>query len=56
MVPPPGYHRRAAQVCAQYDVLSIADEVATAFGRLGKFFASEAVSKSCRTSSSARRG
>lgn len=43
VVPPPGYHRRAAQVCAQYDVLSIADEVVTAFGRLGEFFASEAV-------------
>ena len=43
VVPPPGYHQRAAQVCAQYDVLYIADEVVTAFGRLGEFFASEAV-------------
>ena len=42
VVPPPGYHQRAAKVCAKYDVLYVADEVVTAFGRLGEFFASEA--------------
>jgi adenosylmethionine-8-amino-7-oxononanoate aminotransferase len=30
-------------VCRKYDVLTISDEVVTAFGRLGHFFASEAV-------------
>jgi len=43
VVPPPGYHRRTKEVCARYDVLYISDEVVTAFGRLGHFFASEAV-------------
>ena len=43
IVPPPGYHRRTKEVCAKYGVLYISDEVVTAFGRLGHFFASEAV-------------
>ena len=43
VVPPLGYHRRAAEVCAQYDVLYVVDEVVTAFGRLGELFASEAM-------------
>ena len=43
IVPPPGYHRRTAELCRRYDVLYIADEVVTAFGRLGHFFASKAV-------------
>jgi putrescine aminotransferase len=42
IVPPPGYHRRTAEVCRRYDVLYISDEVVTAFGRLGHFFASKA--------------
>ncbi len=42
IVPPAGYHARMAEVCRQYDVLYVADEVVTAFGRLGQFFASEA--------------
>lgn len=42
IVPPPGYHKRTKEVCAQYDVLYISDEVVTAFGRIGHFFASEA--------------
>ncbi len=43
IVPPPGYHAKCREVCRRYDVLTIADEVVTGFGRLGHFFASEAV-------------
>lgn len=42
-VAPKGYHGRAKEVCAQNDVLYVSDEVVTSFGRLGHFFASEAV-------------
>ncbi|MEM8775926.1 MAG: aminotransferase class III-fold pyridoxal phosphate-dependent enzyme [Pseudomonadota bacterium] len=40
---PKGYHKRAWEVCQDYDIKYIADEVVTAFGRLGHFFASEDV-------------
>ena len=43
IVPPPGYHKRCLEVCRKHDVLYISDEVVTAFGRLGHFFASEDV-------------
>ena len=43
IVPPPGYRRRTREVCDRYEVLYISDEVVTGFGRLGQFFASEAV-------------
>ncbi|MED5406679.1 MAG: aminotransferase [Pseudomonadota bacterium] len=43
IVPPPGYHRRTREVCDRYEVIYISDEVVTGFGRLGQFFASEAV-------------
>ena len=43
IVPPPGYHKKCLEVCRKYDVLTISDEVVTGFGRLGHFFASEAV-------------
>jgi adenosylmethionine-8-amino-7-oxononanoate aminotransferase len=43
IVPPTGYHTRCLEVCRQYDVLYISDEVVTGFGRLGHWFASEAV-------------
>jgi len=43
IIPPPGYHRRTLEVCRKYDVLYISDEVVTAFGRLGHWFASEDV-------------
>jgi adenosylmethionine-8-amino-7-oxononanoate aminotransferase len=43
IVPPEGYHRRCWEVCQKHDVLYIADEVVTGFGRLGHWFASEAV-------------
>ena len=43
IVPPKGYHRKTREVCNKYEVLYISDEVVTGFGRLGHFFASEAV-------------
>ncbi|MCM2131263.1 aminotransferase [Larsenimonas rhizosphaerae] len=43
LVAPEGYLRRMQAVCRKHDILLIADEVVTAFGRLGHFFASEAV-------------
>ena len=43
IVPPPGYHRATRELCRKYDVLYISDEVVTSFGRLGEWFASEAV-------------
>ena len=43
IVPPKGYHKRCLEVCRKHDVLYISDEVVTGFGRLGHWFASEAV-------------
>jgi adenosylmethionine-8-amino-7-oxononanoate aminotransferase len=39
IVPPPSYFPRLRQICDQYDVLLIADEVITGFGRTGRWFA-----------------
>ena len=39
--PPPGYLERVAEICRANDVLLIADEVITGFGRLGEWFGSE---------------
>ncbi|WP_293508034.1 aminotransferase [Parvibaculum sp.] len=41
IVPPVDYHPRMIEICRKYGVLYIADEVVTAFGRLGHFFASQ---------------
>jgi len=43
LVAPKGYHKAMHNICQKYDILYIADEVVTSFGRLGQFFASEAV-------------
>jgi adenosylmethionine-8-amino-7-oxononanoate aminotransferase len=37
--PPPGYFRRLREICDEYDVLLVSDEVICAFGRLGTMFA-----------------
>lgn len=43
LIAPKGYHRRMWEVCKRHDMLYIADEVVTAFGRLGHWFASKEV-------------
>lgn len=41
IVPPPGYWRAVTEICHRHGILVISDEVVTAFGRLGSWFASE---------------
>jgi adenosylmethionine-8-amino-7-oxononanoate aminotransferase len=41
LTPPEGYWRGVREICDRYDILLSADEVITAFGRLGHWFASE---------------
>ncbi|MBW9216451.1 aspartate aminotransferase family protein [Mumia sp. zg.B53] len=36
--PPPGYFQRVREICDEYDVLLVSDEVICAFGRLGEMF------------------
>ncbi len=38
--PPKGYFQRVREICDKYDVLLVADEVITGFGRIGDMFAS----------------
>ena len=40
IIPPDSYLRRCREICSAYDVLFIADEVITAFGRTGTWFGS----------------
>ncbi|MCB1386373.1 MAG: aminotransferase [Nitratireductor sp.] len=41
IVPPEGYFARIRDICARNDILFIADEVVTAFGRLGHVFSAQ---------------
>ncbi|HUE76281.1 MAG TPA: aspartate aminotransferase family protein [Chloroflexota bacterium] len=42
VIPPPdGYFQRVREICDRYEVLFIADEVITGFGRTGRWFALE---------------
>ncbi|MGG6382511.1 aspartate aminotransferase family protein [Paenarthrobacter sp. NEAU-H11] len=41
LVPPEGYFQRVREICDQYDVLLISDEVICGFGRLGEWFGAQ---------------
>jgi adenosylmethionine-8-amino-7-oxononanoate aminotransferase len=41
IVPPPDYFARIREICSKHDVLLIADEVITGFGRTGRWFGLE---------------
>jgi len=41
VIPPVEYFRRVQEICRQFDILLILDEVATGFGRTGRWFAAE---------------
>lgn len=41
MVPPTDYNRRMWDLCQKHDILYVSDEVVTAFGRIGHWFASD---------------
>lgn len=41
IVPPPDYFTRIREICTKHDVLFIADEVITGFGRTGRWFGLE---------------
>ncbi|MGG4266092.1 aspartate aminotransferase family protein [Peribacillus simplex] len=41
VTPPTGYYQRIKEICENYDILFIADEVMTGIGRTGKMFAME---------------
>lgn len=43
LMAPAAYHKRMREVCDRHGLLYIADEVVTAFGRLGEWFASSAI-------------
>ena len=38
IVPPEGYNRRTWELCRENDIIYVADEVVTGFGRLGHWF------------------
>jgi adenosylmethionine-8-amino-7-oxononanoate aminotransferase len=39
--PPPGYFQRVREICDEYDVLMVSDEVICAYGRLGHMFGAD---------------
>jgi adenosylmethionine-8-amino-7-oxononanoate aminotransferase len=41
IVPPENYNRRTWDLCRKYDIVYVADEVVTGFGRLGHWFVSK---------------
>lgn len=41
LTPPPGYFQRVREICDEYDVVMVSDEVICAFGRLGHMFGCE---------------
>ena len=41
--PPPGYFARVREICDEYDILLVSDEVICAFGRIGEMFACNAL-------------
>ena len=41
IVPPDGYNRRTWELCREFDIVYVADEVVTGFGRLGHWFVSK---------------
>jgi adenosylmethionine-8-amino-7-oxononanoate aminotransferase len=41
LMQPPGYLKKIRELCSKYNILMIADEVATGFGRTGTMFACE---------------
>ncbi|MBL4712669.1 MAG: aminotransferase class III-fold pyridoxal phosphate-dependent enzyme [Gammaproteobacteria bacterium] len=43
LMAPKGYQRRCWEVCQKHDILFVADEVVTAFGRLGEMVASKEI-------------
>lgn len=43
IVPPDGYLTRIRDICTEHGIIYVSDEVVTAFGRLGHFFASKDV-------------
>jgi adenosylmethionine-8-amino-7-oxononanoate aminotransferase len=41
LVPPEGYFQRVREICDEYDVIMISDEVICAWGRLGEWFGAQ---------------